>query len=109
MTNHDRFESGLPFPNDLVFCGYAAPVRIEGKLDFFHAGPDSSPEAPRRVGAPGGDGGLMSIAGRRAGNRTNLVILDARNLRAGPVATIGFPRCVHEGFHGVWMGAQGRR
>jgi carotenoid cleavage dioxygenase len=58
---------------------------------------------PRSPDAPEGDGWLVTIVGRRAENRTDLVILDALNLRAGPVATIRFPTRVHEGFHGIWI------
>jgi len=78
-----------------------------GKLDYYYAGPDSSPEepvfVPRGPDAEEGDGWLMSIVGRRAENRSDLVILDARNLSTGPVATIRFPCRVHEGFHGIWI------
>jgi len=43
------------------------------------------------------------MAGRRAENRTDFVILVALNLSAGPVATIKFPCREHEGFHGIWV------
>jgi carotenoid cleavage dioxygenase-like enzyme len=80
------------------------------RLDFYYAGPDSSPEephfVPRSPGAPEGDGWLLTMVGRRAANRTDLVILDASNLGKGPVATIKFPCRLHEGFHGLWVGAQ---
>ena len=78
-----------------------------GALDYYYAGPDSSPEepvfVPRHAGAEQGDGWLMAMVGRRAENRTDFVILDARNLAAGPVATIRLPTRVHEGFHGIWV------
>ena len=76
-------------------------------LDFWYAGPDSAPEepvfVPRSVKSAQGDGWLLTIVGRRAENRTDLVILDALDLSAGPVATIRFPMRVHEGFHGIWV------
>lgn len=76
-------------------------------LDFYYAGPDSAPEepifVPRSPDAEEGDGWLMAIVGRRAENRADLVILDARDLSAGPVATIKFPCRLHEGFHGIWI------
>ncbi len=76
-----------------------------GMLDYYYAGPDSSPEEPVFIprGHEEGDGWLVTIVGRRAENRTDFVILDARNLSAGPVATIKFPCRVHEGFHGIWV------
>lgn len=80
-----------------------------GKLDLFYAGPHSSPEepcfVPRSPDSPEGDGWLLSMVGRRAENRTDLVILDARHLSKGPVAIIRFPSRVHEGFHGAWVPA----
>ncbi len=76
-----------------------------GALDYFYAGPDSSPEEPVFIprGGDEGDGWLISMVGRRAENRTDCVILDARDLSAGAVATIKFPCRVHEGFHGIWI------
>lgn len=84
------------------------------KLNFWYAGPDSAPEEPCFVprsadpnaNAAEGDGWLLTMVGRRAENRTDLVILDALNLAAGPVATIKFPCRVHEGFHGIWVAAK---
>jgi carotenoid cleavage dioxygenase-like enzyme len=80
------------------------------RLDFYYAGPDASPEephfVPRSADAPEGDGWLLTMVGRRAENRTDLVILDTADIARGPVATVRFPCRVHEGFHGIWVGAQ---
>jgi carotenoid cleavage dioxygenase len=80
------------------------------KLDFFYAGANSSPEepyfVPRSADAAEGDGWLLTMVGRRAENRTDLVILDARHLSRGPVAIVKFPCRVHEGFHGTWVSAK---
>ena len=77
------------------------------KLSFYYSGPDSSPEEPVFVPRAGsiveGDGWLLAMVGRRAQNRTDLVILDALNLAPGPVATLKFPCRLHEGFHGKWV------
>jgi carotenoid cleavage dioxygenase-like enzyme len=113
-TNNPRLGPMLPpGPKGPPFTCLGHLDEETDKLDFFYAGPDSSPEepcfVPRNAGAPEGDGWLMTIVGRRAENRTDLVILDARNLSAGPVATIRFPCRVHEGFHGIWIGAQALR
>ena len=62
---------------------------------------------PRHADAPEGDGWLLTMVGRRAENRTDLVILDARQLSQGPVAIVKFPCRVHEGFHGTWVPAPG--
>lgn len=109
-TNNPKLGPMLPFgPKGPPFTCLGHFDEETGKLDFFYAGPDSSPEepcfVPRSPDAPEGDGWLMTVVGRRALNRTDLVILDARNLSAGPVATIRFPCRIHEGFHGIWVNA----
>lgn len=82
------------------------------ELDYYYAGPDAAPEEPvfvaRHADAAQGDGWLLSMVGRRAENRTDLVILDAQKLSDGPVATIHFPARLHEGFHGIWVPASAR-
>jgi Retinal pigment epithelial membrane protein len=89
-------------------CGKGRRVTT-GELSYFYAGPDSAPEEPllipRSPDAPEGDGWLISIVGRRAENRTDLVILDALDITAGSVATIRIPFSLHEGFHGTWVTA----
>lgn len=78
-----------------------------GETEFWYAGPNSAPEepvfVPRAPDAAEGDGWLLTIVGRRAENRTDLVVLDALDIAAGPVAVIRFPLRVHEGFHGTWV------
>jgi carotenoid cleavage dioxygenase-like enzyme len=78
-----------------------------GELAYYYAGPDSAPEeplfVPRSDHSPEGDGWLITIVGRRAENRTDLVVLDAVDIAAGPVATIRIPFRLHEGFHGTWI------
>ena len=78
-------------------------------LSFYYAGPSSSPEEPLFVPAsptaPEGHGWLLTVVGRRAENRTDVVVLDAQDLAAGPVATIRLPFRIHEGFHGTWVPA----
>jgi carotenoid cleavage dioxygenase-like enzyme len=76
-------------------------------LAYYYAGPDSAPEEPlfipRSTKSAEGDGWLLTIVGRRAENRTDLVILDALDISSGPVATIRVPFRLHEGFHGTWV------
>ena len=80
-----------------------------GALDYYYAGPDSAPEeplfVPKAADSEKDDGWLISVVGRRSENRTDVVILDARDLSAGPVATIRLPCRIHEGFHGTWVPA----
>ena len=77
------------------------------QMAFWYAGPDSAPEepcfVPKSPDAAEGDGWLLTMVGRRAENRTDLVILDALDLAAGPVAVLRMPCRLHEGFHGTWV------
>ncbi len=117
-TRHYWFGTSNPALGPMLPLGPKGPPftclghydEASDKLDFFYAGPDSAPEepcfVPRSADAEEGDGWLLTMVGRRAENRTDLVILDARHLSRGPVAIVKFPCRVHEGFHGCWVSAQ---
>lgn len=60
---------------------------------MFVADPDGTAE---------GDGWLFLAAYRSESHRTDVVILDARDVAGGPVATIELPVRVPYGFHAAW-------
>jgi carotenoid cleavage dioxygenase len=117
-TRHFWFGTGNPELGPMLPPGPKGPpftclAHLDGhtgELDFWYAGADSSPEephfVPRGPHSPEGDGWLLSVVGRRAENRTDLVILDALRLSAGPVAVVKLPCRIHEGFHGQWVSAR---
>jgi carotenoid cleavage dioxygenase len=49
-----------------------------------------------------GDGFVLAVAYRAAEDVSDLLVLDARNVAAGPVAAARVPRRVPFGFHGNW-------
>ena len=49
------------------------------------------------------DGWLMSLVYDRTSDESELVILDARDISAAPVARVHLPRRVPFGFHGNWV------
>lgn len=55
-----------------------------------------SPDAPEGVGF------LLSIVYRAGENRSDLIVLDAENVDAGPLACAQLPHRVPYGFHGNW-------
>jgi len=57
---------------------------------------------PRSPDAAQGDGWLLTLTYNAADNLSDLVILDARNVTAGPVARAKLPTRVPYGFHGNW-------
>ncbi|MCP3098659.1 carotenoid oxygenase family protein [Myxococcus sp. K15C18031901] len=68
---------------------------------------DDQNSEPVFVPRPGGidedDGWLLVMVYRAAKDTSDLVILDARAIQAGPVATVHLPRRVPAGFHGAWV------
>ncbi len=59
--------------------------------------------APDPDGSAEDDGWLLNFATDLSTNTSEFVILDARDIEAGPVARIELPRRVPFGFHGNWM------
>ncbi|MBB4894123.1 carotenoid cleavage dioxygenase [Streptomyces olivoverticillatus] len=54
-------------------------------------------------GIPGGSGWLLSYVHDAATDTSDLVVLDAGDLAAPPVATVHLPQRVPYGFHGNWL------
>ena len=53
------------------------------------------------------EGWLLATVYRARENVSEIVVLDAQNVTAGPVATARVPRRAPFGFHGNWVGAAG--
>lgn len=115
----DRFH-GRPYRYGYVICarsadGSSAIGRVDvttGELDRWQPGPgDHVQEAqfvPRAPDAAADDGWLLVPVSRVAENRSDLAVLDARNLAAGPVALFKLPVRVRSTFHGTWVPASAR-
>jgi carotenoid cleavage dioxygenase-like enzyme len=113
----DRYQ-GRPYRYGYMICyrgqdGTSAIGRLDhasGKLDIWTPGPQSGVQepqfVPRRPDAPEGDGWLLVLVNRIAENRSDLAVLDAMNLEAGPVALIKAPTRVRSTFHGTWAPAE---
>ena len=73
-----------------------------GEQTGYCVGEDSAPEepvfVPKGPDAGEGEGYLLSLVGRRALNRYDLIILDALDIAAGPVATVQIPFRLRYGF-----------
>lgn len=58
------------------------------------------------AGTTGEDAGwLLSLLTHQTANAAQLVVLDATNVGAAPVASVELPRRVPAGFHGAWLPA----
>ncbi|HEV7157976.1 MAG TPA: carotenoid oxygenase family protein [Caulobacteraceae bacterium] len=60
---------------------------------------------PRSPTAGEGDGYLLSVVYRGAEDVSDLIVLEAADIAAGPIAQARVPRRVPFGFHGNWRGA----
>jgi carotenoid cleavage dioxygenase-like enzyme len=58
---------------------------------------------PRRGAASEDDGWVLCCVYRQASSTSDVVVLDARNVAAGPVATVHLPTRIPAGFHGAWL------
>jgi carotenoid cleavage dioxygenase len=112
LSYRHGYFAGRADENDGLGEGFDTIAHIDfatGKkvLHKFGAGNVTSEPVfvPRGANAPEGDGWLLQTVYRGADNRSDLVILDATNISAGPVAVAELPRRVPFGFHGNW--AQG--
>jgi len=80
-----------------------------GRLCTWSPGPDSGVQepifVPRRPGATEGDGYLLVLVNRMTENRSDLAILDARQVESGPVALLRMEIRVRSTFHGMWVPA----
>ena len=73
-----------------------------GKVEHETEGAAQEPVfVPRTPDAPEGDGFLLSVVTRKD-NRADLVILDAMDLEAAPLATVRLPFSQAWLFHGCW-------
>lgn len=80
---------------------------VTGKISVWNSGEYTLAHEPRFIprhaGAEEGDGWILTTLNRLDEGRSDLVLLDARNIEAGPVARIRVPLKVRSTFHGMWV------
>lgn len=96
-------EQGGEWPVDFVRL-----VRREtstGALDVYDPGAGARPNESTFVpaGDGEGEGWLVAYSWDRARDASDLIVLDALDLAAGPVARVHLPVRVPYGFHGTWV------
>ncbi|KAH6663313.1 lignostilbene dioxygenase [Plectosphaerella plurivora] len=86
--------------------GLAMLRRSTGEVRYFRAGEGSLVQepifVPRSSDAPEGDGWVMAMVERRAGNRNDLVVIDTRDFETA-VAIVQLPFHVKAQVHGNWI------
>lgn len=113
----DRYQ-GRPYKHGFMIVyrsadGSSSTGRVDfetGKLDAWSPGPGDTVQecqfVPRTPDSAEGDGWLLVPVARVSQGRSDLVVLDAQDLAAGPVATIKLPVRVRSTFHGTWVPAE---
>jgi carotenoid cleavage dioxygenase len=89
-------------------AGAVVKVDGDGTLTAHELGPDVvAGEAVFVPSATPGraedDGWLLTITTTRDGGASQLLVLDATDVAAAPVAAVTLPRGVPSGFHGSWV------
>ena len=81
-----------------------APLRpARGHFGRHDFGAGRVPGEAVFVPAEHGEGWLLTYVYDAGGDRSDLVVLDAGDLAAAPVATVHLPQRVPAGFHGNWL------
>jgi carotenoid cleavage dioxygenase len=79
-----------------------------GKVSVYDPGPSTALAemcfVPRSKDAPEGDGYLVGVANRLdQGGRSDLIVVDTRDLEAGPIAVVKMPYKAVGQIHGFWV------
>jgi len=107
-----RFSYGLqitaPTPDyPLHPRGLFKQDRASGAVELWDRGEalqlDEAVFVPDSPSAGEDEGWLLSVAYHRAEARSELLVVDAQRLSAGPVARVILPTRVPFGFHGLWV------
>jgi carotenoid cleavage dioxygenase-like enzyme len=89
------------------FHGLARRDDHTGGLDVYDPGPgervNEATFVPAAAGAAEAEGWLLTYAWDRGRGASDLLVLDALDLAAGPVARVHLPERVPYGFHGAWV------
>jgi len=93
--------------NTLLFDGIVKYDVTTGTDTRWSCGPgrwaSESPFAPRRNATADDDGYLVSFVYDQLEDRSEVVILDAADIEAGPVGRVLLPQRVPIGFHATWV------
>ena len=113
---NDHF-TGLPYryayaveqPSTEEMRGICKLDVSNGTVTRFELPPDDQNSEPVFVADPNGhdedSGWVISCVYRAKTHTTDVVILDAKNIDAGPLATVRLPCRIPAGFHGLWLAA----
>jgi carotenoid cleavage dioxygenase len=102
--------SAVPEPGWFLFRGLVKHDLETGDSTTIEFGPkrfgSESPFAPRINAADEDDGYLVSFINDLNTNKTECVLIDAKNFAAGPVCRIMLPEMICSGTHSTWANGE---
>ncbi len=100
------YNASIAREQTLLFDGIVKYNTETGRSEAYRFGDgwfgSESPFAPRDASLEEDDGYLLSFVSRGSGE-SEVLVLDAREISAGPVARIPIPTRVPTGFHACWV------
>ena len=104
---HGYFAAGIgDRPEDMGFNSIAHYDHKTSKKDYYTLSErDAVGEpvfVPKEKDSKEGDGYLIATCYRGEENRSDLLIMDAKNISEGPIAVAKLPHRIPYGFHGNW-------
>jgi carotenoid cleavage dioxygenase len=98
--------SAIPEPGWFLFCGVVKHDLETGESSEYRFGPNrfgsEAPFVPRINAKDEDDGYLISFVTDLNTHRSECVLLDAKNIAAGPVCRILLPHQISSGTHACW-------
>jgi carotenoid cleavage dioxygenase-like enzyme len=103
----NRYLYAVEQPSDVEMRGLVRYDREAGTHEHLAIPPGDQNSEPIFVPRDGSsredDGWILCCVYRRASDTTDVFILDAAQLGAGPEAIVHLPRRIPAGFHGAWL------
>lgn len=102
-------QHGTSLGGGMVLNSIAHVDVVSGQTALYFVGSGCSVQepqfVPRAPDAAEGDGYVFAVVNRLDQMRSDLIILEALDVAAGPIATIELPIRLRNGLHGTWVDA----
>ncbi|MDQ1051464.1 carotenoid oxygenase family protein [Streptomyces sp. V4I2] len=104
-----RYQYAISFPDDRGAGNFGVVKydRTTGTRSLLNVGdgrlPSEAVFVPAEHGTSEDDGYLLTVVSDLHADTAQLLVLDATDIRAAPVATVHLPRRVAAGIHGSWI------
>ncbi|RBL87185.1 carotenoid oxygenase [Streptomyces cavourensis] len=102
-----RYVYAVQQPNNQEMRGVVRYDLATGATQQYRVAPGDQNSEPVFVPRPGArdedDGWVLVCVYRQASDTSDVVVLEGRDLQAGPLATVRLPSRIPAGFHGAWL------